>query len=329
MRTPIGILSIAHVHADAYATILSDHNDIQFVGVADDNPKHGESFARKYDTEYLDTESLLEKAEGVIVCSPNTEHLRWVREAAAANVDVLCEKPLATKALVAEDIIEITNGHGVELGVAMPLRQSIPAQRVKAAVENGDLGAIKAISGTNRGKMPDGWFTNSDVSGGGAVIDHTVHIVDLVHWLTGERVTEVYAETGTRFFDLDVEDVNLLSMKLSDGTQFSLDGSWSRPEEWDFWGDATLEITGTSGVASVDCFDEKFRQTRAAGEEPGQRSMFYGTDPNRGMITEFARAVEGRDASLVTGQEGKDAVAVVEAVYESAHRNTPVSVNYE
>lgn len=328
MSTRLGILSVAHVHADAYAAILSNLDEVDFVGVADENRTHGESFAAKYDTSYLETEALLDEVDGAVVCSPNTEHLPWVREAAAAGVDVLCEKPLATKSTIAEDIISITDGYGVELGVAMPLRHSVPAQRLKAAVENGDLGAIKAISGTNRGKMPGGWFTDPSASGGGAAMDHTVHVVDLVHWFTGERVAEVYAETGTRFYDINVEDVNLLSMELTDGTQFSLDGSWSRPEEWDFWGDVTLEVIGTNGVASVDCFDEKYRQTQDAGEEPGQRSVFYGTDPNVGMLREFTRTVRGRDTSLVSGREGTDAVAVVEAVYESAHRSDPVEVTY-
>lgn len=328
MSTPIGLLSVAHVHADAYATILSHLEEVDFVGVADENKTHGESFANKYDTEYLETETLLNEIEGAIVCAPNTEHLPWVREAAAAGVDVLCEKPLATKTEIAEDIISITDGYNVSLGIAMPLRYSIPAQRAKTAIRNNDLGTIKAISGTNRGKMPGGWFTDPETSGGGAAMDHTVHIVDLVYWLTGERITQVFAETETRFHDIDVEDVNVLSMELSDGTQFSLDGSWSRPEEWDFWGDATLEIMGTNGVVSVDCFGEKYRKTKAVGEGPNQRSVFYGTDPNIKMLREFARSIKGKDAFSVTGQEGKDAVAVVEAVYESTHRETPVEVKY-
>lgn len=328
MSTALGLLSVAHVHAASYAPILSELPDAEFVGVTDESPKHGESFADEFDTTYLEPDALLERADGVVVCATNDEHLDWVRMAAAAGVDVLCEKPLATTTAVADDVISICDGYGVELRVAMPLRHSVPAKRAKTAVENGDVGALRAISGTNRGKMPGGWFTDPDAAGGGAAMDHTVHIVDLVHWLTGERVTEVYAELGNRFYEMDVEDVNLLSMELSDGTQFSLDGSWSRPEQWDFWGDATLELVGTDGVVSVDCFDEKFKRTRDTGESPGIESVFWGEDPNVGLLDAFAETVEGGTETLATGADGRDAVAVVEAVYESARRGEPTTVTY-
>src|SRR5699024_3302326 len=107
----------------------------------------------------------------------------------------------------------------IRLGMAMPLRFSDPVRRAKCALEEDDVGTIHAITGTNRGQMPDSWFVEPNQSGGGAVTDHTPHIVDLVHHLTGERVTEVYAESGTRFHDLAVEDVNLLSMELDSGIQ--------------------------------------------------------------------------------------------------------------
>lgn len=46
---------------------------------------------------------------------------------------------------------------------------------------------------------------------------------------------EVYTETGTRFGDLAVEDIDVLSMEFEDGTPVTHDGSWRQPEEWDFW----------------------------------------------------------------------------------------------
>jgi predicted dehydrogenase len=89
-------------------------------------------------------------------------------------------------------------------------------------------------------------------------MDHTVHIIDLVHRLTDTRVAEVYAETGTRFTDAAVEDVNVLSMELDDGTPFLLHGSWSKPDEWPSWGDASLEVTGTENVLELNCFAQRF-----------------------------------------------------------------------
>jgi predicted dehydrogenase len=328
MTVSLGILSAAHLHSNAYASVVDGLDDAELVGVADDDEERGREFAADHDTEFAAAGDLLEAADGVVVCSANADHVRWVEAAADAGVDVLCEKPLAPEVAEAERIVGTCEAAGVHLGVAMPLRFSHPARDTKERLTEGELGELRAISGTNRGKMPDGWFADPDASGGGAVLDHTVHIVDLVHWLTGERVSEVYAETATRIHDVPVEDVNVLSMELTDGTQFSLDGSWSRPERWDFWGDATVELVGDDAVLSVDCFDQTFEHTRDGEAADGVQSVYWGTDPNEGLIADFADAVLDGRPPEISGSEGVDAVRVVAAAYESAERGEPVAVTY-
>jgi len=342
----IGILSTAHLHAGAYAGALAGIDGAELVGVADEDAERGREFAAAHDTEYAATDELLGSVDGAVVCSTNAAHREWVERAAAAGVDVLSEKPLAPGRDDARAMVETCEDAGVGLGVAMPLRFSLPARKANEKLAEGTLGDLRAVVGTNRGQMPGGWFVDPDASGGGAAMDHTVHIVDLVHWLTDQRVAEVYAELETTFYDHPVEDVNVLSMALEDGTQFSLDGSWSRPESWDFWGDATLSLVGTDATVDVDCFDQKLKHTRdtADGGDGGEsddgddggddddaggiRSVYWGSDPNAGLVADFVDAVrEGRPPET-TGAEGLEAVAVVEAVYESNDRGEPVTVEY-
>jgi predicted dehydrogenase len=325
--TAIGLLSTAHPHAESYATVLDGLPDVEFLGVADDDPERGAAFASEQGVQVREREGLLSTADGVVVCSENATHRRDVEAAAAAGVDVLCEKPLATTTGDATAAVETAEAEGIGLGVAMPLRFSQPARSARALLADGDLGELQAVVGTNRGRMPGGWFADPDLGGGGAAMDHSVHVVDLVHWLTGERVVEVYAELATRMHDIPTEDVNVLSMELSDGTTFSLDGSWSKPEAWHFWGDATVELIGSDGVASVDCFDQTVQRTPRGGDG-GLQSLYWGDDLDAAMLREFVTAVEeGRDPET-TGREGIEAVAVVEAVYDSARRGEPVTVTY-
>ncbi|MFC6734129.1 MULTISPECIES: Gfo/Idh/MocA family protein [unclassified Haladaptatus] len=328
MTTPLGILSAAHVHTDSYARLLSKMDTVELVGVADTDDERGREFATHHGIESLPTDTLLDRVDGVVVCSPNAMHDRWIRAAAEAGVHVLCEKPLATNVETATDVVRICEEAGVHLGLAMPLRFCDAAQAAKARLDTGDLGAVRAVSGTNRGQMPGGWFADPDLAGGGAVMDHTVHIVDLVYHLTGQRVTEVYAEVDTRFHEIPVDDVNVLSMELEDGTQFLLDGSWSRPEHWHTWGDATVELLCADGVLSVDCFDQSLAHTADDGDEPGRRTQFVGTDPNRGLLEDFATAVAENRPPAIPGADGAMATAVVAAAYRSAERGEPVAVEY-
>lgn len=324
----IGILSTAHLHAGAYAGQLAGLEGATFVGVADEDEQRGREFASDHDVDFLEADSLLETVDAAIICSTNADHRTWAERAAEAGVHVLSEKPLAPEPAVARDIVDTCAEADVHLGVAMPLRFSLPARKAKDTLEEGALGSLQMISGTNRGKMPGSWFVDPDASGGGAVMDHTVHIVDLVHWLTGERVAEVYAEVGSHFHDLSVEDVNLLSMTLTDGTQFSLDGSWSRPDSWDFWGDATVSLVGTDATVDIDCFAQKAKLTDDTEDGSGVQSLYWGDDPNGGLVADFVDAVRNDRQPEITGREGVDAVAVVEAAYESAERGEPVDVSY-
>lgn len=327
MTVRIGICSTAHLHADSYAAALTDYPDAEFVGVTDtqDNAEDCRLKADEYGVDYLDSTELFDTADGVIICSTNANHLAWVERAADAGVDILCEKPLAPTFDEAKRIVDTCRDANVHLGVAMPLRFSQPVKNAKTAMENGVLGDLRFLSGTNRGKMPGGWFVDNDSSGGGAVIDHSVHILDIVRWITGEEVQEVYAESDTRFHDISVEDVNLLSMTLTDGTEFVLDGSWSKPEEWDFWGDATLRLVGTEGVMSIDCFDQKIKQTRDT-EKPGVQSIYWGSNPDKGLIEDFVEAVAKNRPPSKTGADAINDIAVVEAAYESIDETKPISI---
>lgn len=327
MSTNIGLLSVAHPHVGSYAACVNGIEGAELVGIAagDDERDEVEEYASEYETDVLPPDELLDCIDGAVVCASNAAHRYWVERAAEAGVSVLCEKPLSTSIEDACAIVDACADAGVHLGVAMPLRFSQPVRTAKRALENEVLGDLRFLSGTNRGQMPGRWFIDPEQSGGGAVMDHTVHIVDIVRWLTGEDVREVYAESDTRFHDIPVEDCNLLLMELTDGTQFVLDGSWSKPDHWDTWGDATLRLVGREGVLSIDCFDQTIKQTRDT-EPVGIRSRYWGSNLDEGLLRDFVASVSDDRSPLKTGRDAIAEVCVIEAAYRSAERGEPVAV---
>lgn len=329
MSVSLGILSTAHVHTGGFASRLAAHENVEFVGITDEDEKRGQEAAEEYDTAFLEPGDLLESADGAIVCSTNTIHREWVERAAEYGVHVLCEKPLATTVEDARAIVAICEEAGVQLGVCMPLPFSIPAKRAKAAYEAGEIGDLRVAVGTNRAWLRDrhltGWSADPEHSGGGAVMDHTVHIVNLVRWITGEEISEVYAELSTMHDGLYVEDVNVLSMTLTGESIFTLDGSWDRPDDWDYWGDATLNLVGTDGEIRVDCFDQTLTRTR---EGEGIDRVYWGEIPDDGLLEDFVEAVETDRKPLVSGEDGLREVRVIAAAYESDERGEPVEIEY-
>jgi predicted dehydrogenase len=209
--------------------------------------------------------------------------------------------------------------------ISFPCRYTPAFMELLEVVREGDLGEIVCIKGTNRGQNPGGWFTDPSLSGGGSVIDHTVHVVDVMRALLEEEVVQVYAETDTVFKpELPCEDAGILTMNFEGGCVATLDASWSRPDNYPVWGDVTMEIIGTEGNASADLFVERVDAWR---EEAGTFLWeAYGHDANASLIADFARCVETGAPVPITGYDGMKAMEVALGAYRAADAGVPASL---
>ncbi|MEW6231665.1 MAG: Gfo/Idh/MocA family oxidoreductase [Chloroflexota bacterium] len=319
-----GIVSFAHLHATSYARCLQGMPEARLVAIADDDANRGPATAVRLGVPWLqDYHDLLAcpDVDAVIVTTPNAQHAEVTIAAARAGKHVLCEKPLATTLIDGQAMIAACQEAGVALGTAFPCRYIPAVVRVKEQVNQGRAGKLLAISGTNHGTMPPGWFLDESLSGGGAVIDHTVHVADLIRWITGAEFAEVYAEVDTLLHDVSVEDVGLLSFKLTDGTICTLDCSWSRLPHFPTWGDVTLSIVGDAGVVNVDAFNQKINLYT---EEPCTYWVHWGSDMDYLMIQDFAHHVSRGGPPPITGEDGLRALELALGAYRSAREKRPV-----
>ena len=201
--------------------------------------------------------------------------------------------------------------------------------RAREIVRGGALGRVLAVSGTNRGKIPGGWFLDPELAGGGAVMDHTVHLADLLRWMLDVEVKSVYAEVDSFFGAGGTDDAAILTLELeggsfADGAFATIDPSWSRGEGYPTWGDVTLRISGTSGVLDVDPFAQPLR---TFDHETGAPSWSYiKEDMNALMLVDFLRGVAEDDPSGASGLDGLRTLEVVLAAYRSGEDHEPKKV---
>lgn len=124
------------------------------------------------------------------------------------------------------------------------------------------------------------------------MIDHTVHVIDLLRWFWNVEVAEVYAEVGYNLVHpgLGLDDVGLLSFTLSNGAFGTLDTSWSRPKSYATWGDVTIEVVGEKGVANADVFAQKVDvYSDAVGK--GQW-LGWGSNIDMGLMRDFCEMID-------------------------------------
>ncbi|MFS0821489.1 Gfo/Idh/MocA family protein [Bacillus sp. 1P02SD] len=320
----VGIISFAHPHANGYAHALKDIEGVEIVGIADNDQTRGKNGAERYQTKYFrDYEELLQQdLDAVIITSENSNHREHVVAAAKAGKHILCEKPIATTVEDAKEMIEVCKQHDVILQTAFPVRFNTAITRAKQIVENGELGQIFAIKGTNRGTNPGGWFIDKEQSGGGAVIDHTVHVVDIMRWVMGTEVREVYAEIDNTITSGPIDDCGILSIEFENDVFTTLDCSWSRNEKYPTWGDVTLEIVGSEGTLKVDAFAQKtdlYSQDEVSWN-------YWGDNMDFELVKDFLNSVSIGKAPSITGFDGLKALEVALAAYESSEKKQPVKL---
>ena len=209
---------------------------------------------------------------------------------------------------------------------AYPVRFHPAFTALRHAVAYGTIGKLISVHGTNNSSDPalrHPWFADPALSGGGAIMDHTVHIADLMDvLLDGEQPTQVYAQANrliaTETDPSDVETSGLITLTYSSGVITTIDCSWPPT-----WGGLTMTCIGRKGTAHFDAFPPMLRgydSTKANIRwEPGT------TDLDAAMLEAFLTAARTGQRAHPDGPSGLRTLKIVLAAYESLRTNQPAA----
>jgi 1,5-anhydro-D-fructose reductase (1,5-anhydro-D-mannitol-forming) len=214
---------------------------------------------------------------------------------------------------------------GVILMVAYPVRFAPSVRDAIAELRSGRLGRILGVTGINNGKLPQdrAWFTDPELAGGGALVDHIVHCADLLDELLGERARSVRAVSNSTLHaerDLEVETGGLVTLQYPSGVIATIDCSWSWPMSSPTWGGLTLQVVAERGTVTVS----PFARGVAGHDAHGETWSPVGADLDALLLDEFVRAVrEGRQPQPDAGV-GIRTVEIATAALASAARGGEV-----
>lgn len=332
----VALMSFAHTHALGYARLLATMPDVELLAADPDvatrpaGESGGATLAAELGVDYVDTyeELLAWGPDAVVVCSENTRHRAHVEAAAAAGAAVLCEKPLATSVADADAMVAACAAAGVPLMVAFPVRFSPAFTDLRDQFRAGALGRAHAITGTNNGQVPAAraWFTDPALAGGGAMTDHTVHLVDLVDaLLDGVPAVRVHASANNLLHpDAAVETAGIVTVTYADGTNLTIDCSWSRPASHSIWGGLTLSVVSDAGLIDIDPFAP--RVSGWSESTANELALGYGTNLDEALLATFLEAVRTGTTPQPDGQVGRRTTSIVEAAYRSWREGRTVEV---
>lgn len=338
----LGILSLDHPHAGGnhLPALKYIQQTMKVAAICHREQAAAQSWLDLFGAKYVSTpEELLHSPDidAVLVTSINSKHAEDCVMAARAGKDIFCDKPIAISMDQARAVLEAVRRYSVRYITTFPLRFNTSLRALKAAIAAGKLGNIVALMATNHGCMyevetPDSvpfWVQNPKENGGGCVIDHTVHVADIMRWITGAEFAAVKLEAGNYLHpDTSGEDIAVLHGTMTDGTIFQIDCSWSRRARHPMWGDVTWRVVGTKGSASLDLYNNQKLELFANDGNIAGHYPFYLIREHGEIFLDYISHVEqGTPLRAADALDGVRTVELVAAAYESLAAGTTVAVN--
>ena len=305
----IGAGKVSFFHGKGYLSI----KDQVEVKVADIIEKNARERAAQIGAEYVtDYRELLkdDSVDAVDICLPNHLHAPVTIEACEAGKHVLVEKPIANTVKEADDMLSAAQKNSVSLMVVHSNR-FLPVNKCLLK-ELPSIGKISWVHVTKEHiKCPGTWYANPEKSGGGVLLDVGIHAADLILWCSHQRVTRVLASMTT-VGEVPVEDVAFCQIELIGNIKASFFVSWASPLSSN-----TLKVRGDTEEKGLTS-DMKAQHVTFKGKEKEPVSCPQ-TEPETAMtVKAFTEAIRNDVAPPITGEDGKKALQIIEAAYESA-----------
>ncbi|MDC7245259.1 MAG: Gfo/Idh/MocA family oxidoreductase [Sphaerochaetaceae bacterium] len=340
----IGYGKVAHLHAQAIESVQG----AQLVSVCGRNRKRRDQFATEFNIGSRDSvEEMInyDHVDAVIITSPHPIHHKHTMEALEAGAHVLVEKPMAMNVVQCDEMIQKAQDVQKQLSVVSQRRWYPSTMRIREAIDSGKLGTVALAQVTILGWRDeeyynsDPWRGKWDSEGGGILINQAPHQLDLLHWFLGP-VERIYGEWDNMNHPyIEVEDSAAATIRFKNGALASLLLSNSqKPGIY-----AKVHVHGTSG-ASVGVQTDggaMFIAGRSGITEPpyndiwnieGETSLleafrqqdtafFNSIDPNTyffaRQVEDFVKAVTTSNTPMVTGEDGRETVKIIEGIYRS------------
>lgn len=277
-------------------------------------------------------ESLLARkdVDAVYIATPHHLHAEQALKAAQAGKHMVIEKPMACSVAECDAILEACKKANVWCSIAFTQRNRKCNIKAKQLIDEGAIGHIRhieevALNATGLVGLPK-W--QSDPENLGTLFGHAIHNFDRIRWLTGREIRTVYAKCGSIEPDVKVEGTSMVLMTLTDGAVATLWASFQVPKPSFPRSQFTCRIIGDKGLIDLDAYGE-FRMAvdgewkLIENQEPIDWQGKGFLDPVRlesysGQCQDFIDAVVDKRPPVVTGWDGRQAVAAALAAYESS-----------
>ena len=326
------------------------NNKLHIVAVCDVLPEAMENLLAKHGLEkdtsikrYTDYKQMLAENE-IELASIATEsgiHAEIALHCIDCGVNVIIEKPMAMSIADAEEIIRRSDEKGVKVSACHQNRFNIAIQQLRQALEAGRFGTLSHGSIHVRWNRNKGYYAQAPWRGtwaqdGGCLMNQCIHGIDLLRWMMGDEVEEVYGITQQKFHDyLECEDIGVAVVKFKNGAVGTIEGTTNvYPKNLEetlylFGETGTVKIGGTStnNIDVWDFADESEADQKNKGLQEATSNV-YGNG-HTSLFADVIEAIKNDRKPYVDAVAGRNALEMILAIYQSAASGKPVKLPLE
>ncbi len=327
-RVRIGVIGLG-IMGELYARIYSTHPLAELVAVSTRRQERLAEVAKRTGVKntYTDYRKMLERndLDAVVVATPDSFHFQPARAVLESGRHVLVEKPLTTRVDEADELLRIAQRRGRKIQVAFNHRWLSPYQQAKAALVSGKIGQpLAAYARKNdtifvpteyiswAGQTTSAWFLSS-------------HDVDLIRWLLEAEPVEARALGRKEVLaarGIPTYDVIQAQVKFSSGAFATFESAWIYPNTFPSIVDSFVEVLATAGHIHMD---RKYESIEVSSKDSFSYPKGFLTGEIFGRVRgafpscleDFLFAVREDTAPHVTGLDGRQVTAALEAIHQS------------
>ncbi len=227
-KIKIAIVGCGRISKNHFGSIETHQDNIELVSICDVNQDVLSEHELKYSVKgYLDLNEMLEKEsiDIVSICTPSGLHAEQTEICAKHSVNVMSEKPMATKWADGVKMVKVCDDASVRLFVVKQNRRNTTLQLLKRAIDEGRFGKINMVHLNVFWTRPQEYYDQAPWRGtweydGGAFMNQASHYVDLLEWMIGP-ISKVHAMTSTTR-DIEAEDTGVLNVRWRNGALGSM-----------------------------------------------------------------------------------------------------------
>lgn len=322
------------------------NNKLEIVGMCDrigekiDHLEEMYELPKSNNRKYTDYKEMIEKTNPdlISIATESGNHAEIALYCIDHGIHVIIEKPMAMSIEDANRIIALSEEKGVKVSACHQNRFNVAIQELRKAIEKERFGKLSHGSihvRWNRGKQyyDQASWRGTWAQDGGALMNQCIHGIDLLRWMMGDEIEEIYGTTRQQFHSyLEAEDVGMAVVKFKNGAIGTIEGTTNvfpkNLEEtlYIFGENGTVKIGGTS-TNNIDVWnfaDEDEADQKNKGLEE-QTSNVYGNG-HTSLFADVIQAIEDDRKPYVDAYAGRNALEVVLAIYKSQKTGQPVKL---